>query len=194
MTTDDRPDRDPVLEPEERFGKRDRLARMLRVVAVLRGHPEGIRPSEIARRTGVATRTVYRDLRALEEEVGVAVWSEDGRWGVVSEEFLPPLKLTLDEAMAVVLSARLMGAAFGLGALVPILPFLLVPIGMALPIAVVATGLVLFGIGVVKSRWTRRSALPSGLEVLALAAVAGIAGYLFGTVLPSLLGVAGIVS
>ena len=56
----------------------------------------------------MATRTVYRDLRALEEEVGVAVWSEDGRWGVVSEEFLPPLKLTLDEAMAVVLSARLM--------------------------------------------------------------------------------------
>ena len=101
MTGDD-------FESEERFGKRDRLARMLRVVAVLRGHPEGIRPAEIARRTGVATRTVYRDLRALEEEVGVAVWSEDGLWGVVNEEFLPPLKLTLDEAMAVVLSARLM--------------------------------------------------------------------------------------
>ena len=97
------------FEADERpFGKRDRLARMLRVVAVLRGHPEGIRPSEIARRTGVATRTVYRDLRALETEVGVAVWSEDGLWGVVGEEFLPPLKLTLDEAMAVVLSARLM--------------------------------------------------------------------------------------
>jgi predicted DNA-binding transcriptional regulator YafY len=95
-------------EGEKPYGKRDRLARMLRVVAVLRGHPEGIRPSEIARRTGVATRTVYRDLRALETEVGVAVWSEDGLWGVVGEEFLPPLKLTLDEAMAVVLSARLM--------------------------------------------------------------------------------------
>jgi predicted DNA-binding transcriptional regulator YafY len=93
---------------ERPFGKRDRLARMLRVVGVLRGHPEGIRPAEIARRTGVATRTVYRDLRALETEVGVAVWSEDGLWGVVGEEFLPPLKLTLDEAMAVVLSARLM--------------------------------------------------------------------------------------
>ena len=83
-------------------------ARMLRVVTVLRGHPDGIRPSEIARRVGVATRTVYRDLHALEDEVGVAVWSEDGLWGVVSEEFLPPLKLTLDEAMAVVLSSRLM--------------------------------------------------------------------------------------
>ncbi len=90
------------------FGKRDRLARMLRVVSVLRGHPDGIRPAQIARRVGVATRTVYRDLTALETEVGVAVWSEGGLWGVVGEEFLPPLKLTLDEAMAVVLSARLM--------------------------------------------------------------------------------------
>jgi len=51
---------------------------------------------------------VYRDLTALETEVGVAVWSENGLWGVVNEEFLPALKLTLDEAMAVVLSARLM--------------------------------------------------------------------------------------
>ncbi len=91
-----------------RFEKRDRLARMLRVVAVLRGHPDGIRPADVARRVGVATRTVYRDLRALEDEVGVATWSEGGRWGVVSDAFLPPLKLTLDEAMAVVLSARLM--------------------------------------------------------------------------------------
>jgi proteasome accessory factor B len=99
MTTDD---------PDRPSAKRDRLARMLRVVAVLRGHPDGIRPSEIARRVGVATRTVYRDLHALEDEVGVAVWSEDGRWGVVGEAFLPPLKLTLDEAMAVVLSSRLM--------------------------------------------------------------------------------------
>ena len=96
---------DDVIRPT---GKRDRLARMLRVVTVLRGHPDGIRPSEIGRRVNVATRTVYRDLRALEEEVGVAVWSQDGLWGVVGEEFLPPLKLTLDEAMAVVLSARLM--------------------------------------------------------------------------------------
>lgn len=91
-----------------RFEKRDRLARMLRVVTVLRAHPDGIRPADIARRVGVATRTVYRDLRALEDEVDVATWSEGGKWGVVSDAFLPPLKLTLDEAMAVVLSARLM--------------------------------------------------------------------------------------
>jgi hypothetical protein len=44
----------------------------------------------------------------------------------------------------------------------------------------------------VKSRWSHRSAVSSGLEVLVLAAVAGTAGYLLGTVLPQLLGVAGI--
>ena len=94
--------------PERFMAKRDRLARLLRVVAVLRAHPDGIRPAEIARRIDVAPRTVYRDLRAIDEEVGVAIWSEGGRWGVLGDEFLPALKLTLSEAMAVVLSARLM--------------------------------------------------------------------------------------
>jgi VIT1/CCC1 family predicted Fe2+/Mn2+ transporter len=97
-----------------------------------------------------------------------------------------------DEHGSVLQGALIMGAAFGAGALVPVLPFLIFPVVPALPIAAVATGAVLFAIGVVKSRWTHRSALPSGLEVLALAAVAGVAGYLFGIVMPTLLGVAGI--
>ena len=88
--------------------------------------------------------------------------------------------------------ALFMGAAFGLGAAVPILPFLVVPVGTAIFIAIVLAGIVLFGIGVVKSRWTKRSSIVSGLEVLALAALAGVVGYLFGTILPQLLGVAGI--
>jgi DNA damage-binding protein 1 len=97
-----------------------------------------------------------------------------------------------DEHGSVLQGALIMGAAFGAGALVPVLPFLLFPVGPALPIAAVATGAVLFAIGVVKSRWTHRSALSSGIEVLMLAVAAGVAGYLFGTVMPGLLGVAGI--
>src|SRR6266545_437728 len=88
--------------------KRDRLARLARVISVLRSHPDGIRVEEVARRVDMSVRTVYRDLRAIDREIGVGVWSEDGLWGVVGDEFLPPLKLTLSEAMAVVLSARLM--------------------------------------------------------------------------------------
>lgn len=95
---------------EERGGKRDRLARFYRVVQVLEAHGEhGVAIEEIARRVGVSRRTVYRDLHALEDEIGVPVWNDGaGRWGVEGGGFLPPLKLTLPEAMAVVLSARLM--------------------------------------------------------------------------------------
>lgn len=97
-----------------------------------------------------------------------------------------------DSHGGVLQGALLMGAAFGVGAAVPVLPFLLLPIALAVPAAVAATGAVLFGIGVVKSRWSHRSAMASGLEVLALAAIAGAAGYAFGTLLPTLLGVAGV--
>lgn len=86
--------------------------------------------------------------------------------------------------------ALVMGASFGLGALVPLLAYLVLPIGIATWAAVVASAAVLFGIGVLKSRWTRRPWLRSGLDILVLGAVAGIAGFLFGNVLPTVLGAA----
>lgn len=91
-------------------GKRDRLARFYRVLRVLEAHGEqGVRIEEIARRVGMSKRTVYRDLVALEGELDVPVWSDGhGTWGVERSGFLPPLKLTLDEAMAIVVAARLM--------------------------------------------------------------------------------------
>ncbi|HSM37906.1 MAG TPA: VIT1/CCC1 transporter family protein [Candidatus Limnocylindrales bacterium] len=85
--------------------------------------------------------------------------------------------------------ALIMGAAFGLGAVVPIVPYLLLGVDTAVYASVFATGAVLFGIGVVKSRWTQRSWLRSGAEILVLGAFAGVAGYFFGNLLPVLLGV-----
>ena len=81
-----------------------------------------------------------------------------------------------------------MGTAFALGALAPILPYLLLPVSLATYVSIVSTGAVLFGIGVVKTRWTHGSPLWSGLEILVIGALAGIIGYLFGTVLPIILG------
>jgi predicted DNA-binding transcriptional regulator YafY len=89
--------------------KRDRLARLLRVVHVLQANGEaGVRPADIARQTGISRRTVYRDLEAIDGELGLPVWNDDGRWGMEADAFLPPLRLSLQEAMAVFLSARLM--------------------------------------------------------------------------------------
>ena len=89
--------------------KRDKTARLLRVVHILQAHGEqGIAPKDIARQTGMAVRTVYRDLDAIQNELRYPVWSDEGRWGMEGGAFLPPLQLTTPEAMAVVLSARLM--------------------------------------------------------------------------------------
>lgn len=90
--------------------------------------------------------------------------------------------------------ALIMGTSFGLGASVPIIPYLLLSVQDGVIGSIVATGAVLFGIGVAKSRWTRRSWLRSGLEILLLAAFAGIAGFFFGNILPGLLGVEAVAS
>jgi proteasome accessory factor B len=99
---------DELDAAERGTAKRDRTARLMRVASLLVAHPDGMRPKDIAERLGMSVRNVYRDLRALEGEVGLPMWSNEGRWGLLDTAFLPPLKLTLSEAMAVFLGARLM--------------------------------------------------------------------------------------
>ena len=101
------------------------------------------------------------------------------------------LGLVIEEGPGALQGALVMGGSFGLASLVPILPYLLLPIGIAPVASIVLCAFVVFAIGVVKTRWTKSNPLRSGLEVVALAAFGGIAGYLFGSVLPSVLGVAG---
>jgi len=97
--------------------------------------------------------------------------------------------IAIEEAQgSPVQGAAVMGVAFGLGALAPILPYLLLPIGLAVYVSVLATAVVLFAIGVVKTRWTHGHPVASGVEILLIGAFAGIAGYFFGNVLPTLLG------
>jgi len=102
------------------------------------------------------------------------------------------LGLVIEEGPGALQGALVMGGSFGLASLVPILPYLLLPIASAPVASLLLCGVVVFGIGVVKTRWTKNNPVRSGLEVVALAAFAGIAGYLFGSVLPGLLGFAGL--
>ena len=97
---------------DDRIGrKRDRLARLLRVASILysKGSGEaGVPVSEIARLTGMTTRTVYRDINALDEELGVPVFQAGrGRYGIDTKFFLPPLRLSVPEAIVLFLASRL---------------------------------------------------------------------------------------
>ena len=97
---------------EDRIGrKRDRLARLLSVASILysKGSGEaGVPVSEIARLTGMTTRTVYRDIRALEDELDVPVFQAGrGRYGIERKFFLPPLRLSVPEAIVLFLASRL---------------------------------------------------------------------------------------
>ena len=91
--------------------KRDRLARLLNVASILysKGSSDsGVPVVEIARLTGMTTRTVYRDINALDEELGVPVFQAGrGRYGIDRKFFLPPLRLSVPEAIVLFLASRL---------------------------------------------------------------------------------------
>ena len=89
--------------------------------------------------------------------------------------------------------ALVMGASFGISGLIPVVPYLFLPVGLAVYVSVALAALLLFAMGVVKSRWTGRGWLISGAEIFTLGAFAGVAGYFFGTLLPRVLGVAGVI-
>ena len=97
--------------------------------------------------------------------------------------------VAIDEAQrSPVRRAAVVGVAFGLGALVPILPYLVLPVDVAIYVSLVATSAVLFAIGLVRTRWTRGNPIASGLEILVIGVLAGVLGYFFGSILPTLLG------
>ena len=98
---------------DERGGtKWDRAARYLRIAQVLHAHGEGgMSAADIAKQVGVSKRTVYRDLDNMDFDGGLPIWNVDGKFGLEEGAFLPPLDLTVHEAMAFFLSARLLTKA-----------------------------------------------------------------------------------
>jgi predicted DNA-binding transcriptional regulator YafY len=66
-----------------------------------------VRGREIAERFGISLRTVYRDIRAL-EDAGVPIGSEVGLGYFLTEGFhLPPIMFTRDEANSLLLGSKL---------------------------------------------------------------------------------------
>ena len=77
-------------------------------------------------------------------------------------------------------NAVVMGIAYVAGGLVPVLPYILLPIATAMPVSIVGTLIALFLFGGLKGRVVKQSWWRSGLEMLVVAGLAALAGYLIG--------------
>jgi VIT1/CCC1 family predicted Fe2+/Mn2+ transporter len=107
------------------------------------------------------------------------------------------LKTMVEKELGVVIEAGpgpLQGAlvlavTFAVASVVPIAPFVFLPVATALSVAIGISAVVMFALGVVKSRYTGGSWLRSGLEIVGLVALASVGGYIVGTILPRVLGI-----
>ena len=73
--------------------------------------------------------------------------------------------------------------AFAVGAFIPLVPFILLTGGTALPVSIGLTSLALFGVGAAVSLLTGRSALYSGARQLGIGAAAAAITYLVGSLI-----------
>ncbi len=84
-----------------------RTARLREIESLLLLAPEGLTAIELADDLGVDRRTVYRDVEFLCDQ-GVPVWQENGRFGINRSRYLASIRLSFQEAIALVLAGLLL--------------------------------------------------------------------------------------
>jgi predicted DNA-binding transcriptional regulator YafY len=86
----------------------NRLERISAILVKLQSRPV-VTAREIAEQFGISMRTVYRDIRTLEES-GIPVCGEAGQgYSLVDGFKLPPLMFTIEEALSFLMAEKLIG-------------------------------------------------------------------------------------
>lgn len=87
----------------------DRGARLeLLTQLLIRAWPSGISASDLADKCEVCSKTIYRDIIALEIRIKAPICQVGHKYFIEPGTFLPPVRFTLPEAVALFLSARLL--------------------------------------------------------------------------------------
>ncbi len=94
-----------MQDGERSLSRAERLHRLERIL--YDAPPDGLTPSELARSCDVHRTTIWRDLRALDDN-GVPVTCDNGRYGILRDRYLTSVRLNLHEATALFLAARLL--------------------------------------------------------------------------------------
>ena len=83
-----------------------RLSRLVAILTQLQAR-RLVTSTKLAEKFGVSTRTIYRDLKAL-EQAGVPILTEDGKGYTLMEGYkIPPIMFTESQANALILSEQL---------------------------------------------------------------------------------------
>lgn len=80
-------------------------------------------------------------------------------------------------------SAFIVGVSAVIGSLVPMVPFMLLPVGISIPISVLITALVLYAVGAYKARMTVGRPWKSGLEMAIIGTISALVGFGIGVLL-----------
>ncbi len=89
---------------------KDSLARAVRLSQIqhfLHSNPSGLTSKELADLCGVCMRTIQRDIQSLETDLKIPLTQNGDRYGITEGYILPPVSLSLYEAMAIFLACRL---------------------------------------------------------------------------------------
>jgi vacuolar iron transporter family protein len=121
---------------------------------------------------GLSKEQSYRMVKVLSQERNVFMRTfQEKVFGLGSAEINRPLQ-----------AALVMGLSFIVGAIVPILPYMIWSGLMAFYISALLGGITLFGVGAFKGQLAGNSLILSGLEFFLVAVGAAGAGYLIGLV------------
>lgn len=116
----------------------------------------------------------------LLESVVSKITSNKRKWiDIMMEEELN----LFQEKMTPTQEALIVGSSAVVGSLIPLIPFAIFPVSIAVWYSLAASSIALFLIGLVKSKLGAGSLLKSGIEMAAIGMVAALVGYLIGSVL-----------
>ena len=94
------------------MSKYERLARLLKIITLVRANPKLTR-ADLARLCEVdSVRTIQRDINSLAIAEVPIYWSGEG-YEIMPNFFLPPLALSVEEALSLVLSAKSFSSSEG---------------------------------------------------------------------------------
>jgi predicted membrane protein (TIGR00267 family) len=113
----------------------------------------------------------------LEQAVAQVIKNEEAWVDLMMRNELKLAPIENSNALRV---ALVVGISAFIGSLIPLLPFLLMPIGSAVVTSMTVSALALFGVGAYKARITVGRPMRSGLQMAVIGIVSALAGYFIG--------------